>query len=273
MREYYGELIDGNSYRDDKRHKAIPLKKGGFNFELNNDTEYLLKVSIGHENSYENQKLIEPKGKIFIRINNYMVDIFVSTKENGGMKCNFTIEAGCMVKRNADKYIVGKPYIVPIFKNGKVTIVNCKDCRPNLGVKTKYKITTLKNAKRKLEVRNCSPYDIIISINNNIIQKIEGRKVNKEPSSKYIKIPESGILYIDTLSEEIFWKDEYNIYGDSIIKVNGCQVEYTEKSATKVTIPGPGSTEPYIHHLYVSPNDKYFNSIDIWYNTIDFRFD
>lgn len=268
MREYYGELVECNDYRDDKSHKAIPLKRGGFKFELNNDTEYVLKVSIGDENSYANQKLIEPKGKICIRINNYMVDIFVSTKENGGMKCNFTIEDGCMVKRNADKYIVGKSYIVPIFKNGRVTTVNCKDCRPNLGVKPKYEITTLKNAKRKLKVRNCSPYDIIISIDNNIIQKIERRKVNKEPSSKYIEIPEDGILYIDTLAEEVFWKK-----GDSIIKVNGCQVEYTEKSTTKVTITGPGSTEPYIHNLYVSPDDDYFKSISIWYNTIDFRLD
>mgnify|MGYP004592390957 FL=1 len=271
MREYYGDQI--GYYCDDSNHKVFSWKMDGFKFKLKNNTEYVLKVGIRYANGNWGKMLIEPKKKKWIKSHDYEVDVFVSTKENGEMKCNFTIEYGCMIKRNADKYIEGKLYIVPVFKKNTVTIVSSKDCRPNLGVEPKYRISTLKNAEKRIEVCSYSPYDIIISINNKVIKKIEGRKAGKEPSKEYIEIPESGIICIDTLSEEVLLNhDEWHSYKEAIIKVNGCKLKYSEGYSKTAGIYGPGSYEPYINWLYAD-FEKDSNTLTIRYENIDDRLD
>lgn len=271
MREYYGDQI--GYYCDDPNHKVFSWKMDGFKFKLKNNTEYVLKVGIRYANGNWGKMLIEPKKKKWIKSHDYEVDIFVSTKENEEMKCNFTIEYGCMIKRNADKYIEGKLYIVPVFKKNTVTIVNSKDCRPNLGVESKYKISTLENAEKRIKVDSYSPFDIIISINNKVIKKIEGRKAGKGPSKEYIEIPKSGIICIDTLSEEVLLNhDEWHGCKETIIKVNGCKWKYSEGYSKIAGIFGPGSYEPYINWLYAY-FEKDSNTLIIQCKNIDYRVD
>lgn len=84
----------------------------------------------------------------------------------------------------------GKVYIAPIFKNGIITIVTCEDCRPNFGIKPKHKIIPLKEPAKKIKVCNFTPYDLIISTGNTVIQRIEAnKKRNEQYPSKFIGIP------------------------------------------------------------------------------------
>lgn len=277
MREYYGDLENCYKYIEDKNHKAIPWKNSVFSFEFKNDTEYTLKLSIrgismkGIGSDYSSM-IVGPKEntQIQIRISG---DISVLTEENEELKCNFTVEYGCMVARNVAEYRKGKTYIVPVFKNGIVTIVTSDDCRPNLGAKSKYKVVKLKRPAKKVKVCNFTPYDIIVSTKNStknkVIQKIRGRKNDEKCTSKFIGIPSEGILYIDTLFEEILWKDQYKVYGDSILRVNGCCIKIHNASYfNQATVIGPGSYTPYIRHLYAC-FDENSKCIKLKCNTLD----
>ncbi len=273
MREYYGELSNCLEYIEDKGHKAIPWKDYAFSFELQNSTEYTLELKSGK--LYNSFATVKPKEKIQIQFEKYeKAKIFVSTKENVELECNFEIELGCMVKRNFVEHVKGKIYIAPVFKNGIITIVTCDNCGPDLGVKPQYKVVPLKEPTKKIKVCNFTPYDIIISTENEVIQRIEGKKNNDKCTSKFIGIPLDCILYADTASEEIVVrKDGYNIREDAIFRVNGCCIKIRNGSYSGyVTVVGPVLSEPYIRHLYVS-FAKDLGKIEIWCNTIDYRLD
>lgn len=276
MREYYGELSSCLEYSKDKNHKAIPWKGYTFSFELRNRTNYTLEIKKG--NIYNSFATVGPRGKIKIQIDKYdNGEIFVSAKEDLSLECNFEMERGCMIKRNLVEHVKDKVYIAPIFKNGIITIVTCEDCGPNLGAKPEYEIKPLEHPARMLKICNYTYYDLIISTQNRVIQKIEAMKEKDvKPTSKYVGIPSNAVLYIDTVSEEIAWKDRYNIYEDAILRVNGCCLKLVGDCYDKmVSVVGPALLEPYIRHLYVSLGKtlKYDGNINIWCNTIDYRLD
>lgn len=278
MREYYGELIDCHKYIEDKNHKAIPLKNYAFSFELHNSTNYTLILK-GVYDSFYCIATVKPKEKIQIQANKWgEARIFVSAKEDSSLECNFYIESGCMVKRNLVEHMEGKDYIAPVFKNGIVTIVTCDNCGgPNLGEKPHYKISPLKEPYKKVKVCNFTPYDLVISIENAVVQIIKAKKrQNDKCSSAFVGIPLDGIIYVDTVFEEIAWKDVYNIHEDAILRVNGCCIKIDNGNCVKYGyVIGPVLSEPYIRHLYVSlgkyPEDE--GDIEIYCNTIDYRFD
>lgn len=196
MREYYGEKME---YIKDERHNVIPWESV-FSFELYNATEYTLKVrergSFGSFTTVKSQEII----RIQINTRGY---IFVSTVEEESLECDFTMGWGTMLERKLEKNAKGEIYIVPVFKNGIVTIVACNDCGPDLGARPKSKVVPLKNPAKIVKTYNFTPYDIAISYENNVFKKLRGRKENERCTSGFLGIPVDGILYVDTLFEEI----------------------------------------------------------------------
>lgn len=276
MREYYGELSNCLEYIENKNHKAIPWKEYPFSFEFYNNTNYTLELKRG-KFYHHTFAIVTPKEKIQIQVNKWGGgEIFVSAKEDISLKCNFDIECGCMIERNLVEHINGKVYIAPIFKNGIITIVTCNNCGPNFGVKSKYKISPLKKPAKMIKVCNFTPYDIIISTENTVLQIIEARNGDEKCHSKVIGIPLNGIIYIDTVYEEIAWKDPYNIYEDAIFRVNGCCIKINDGNCSEsVSVIGPVLSEPHIRHLHASfvKIFKYEGDVNIWCNTIDYRID
>lgn len=282
MREYYGELSNCIEYIEDKNHKAVPWKDYAFSFEFHNSTNYTLELKrldlkrgMFYNHSFAT---VGPKEKIQIQVHKWGDgEIFVSAKEDISLKCNFDIERGCMIKRNLVEHMKGKVYIAPIFKNGIITIVTCDNCGPDFGVPPQYKISPLKKPAKMIKVCNFTSYDIIISTENTVVQRIEANnKRNEKCPSKLVGIPLNGIIYIDTVSEEIAWKDDYNVYEDAILRVNGCCIKINNGICSEyVSVIGPALSEPYIRHLCASFGKtlKYESDINIWCNTIDYRID
>ena len=174
-------------------------------------------------------------------------------------------------------YIKDKVYIAPVFKNGIITIVTCDNCGPNFGKEVKYKISPLEKPAKMIKVCNFTSYDIIISMENAVIQRIESNnKRNEKCHSKFVGIPLNGIIYIDTVSEEITWKDDYGVREAAILRVNGCCIKINNGSCSEcISVIGPELSEPYIRHLYASfrRNLKYEGDVNIRCNTIDYRID
>ena len=271
MREYYGELESCLKYIENKSHKAIPWKDYQFSFEFQNSTKYTLELK--RKKNYNSFATVRPKETIRIQIDRYGEgEIFVSTKENAELECDFEVECGCMIKRNSVEPERGKVYIAPVFKNGIITIVTCSNCGPDLGVKPQYKVVQLKKIGKFIKVCNFTPYDIIISTEKKVIQMVEARK-DEKCTSKIIGIPLNCTLYVDTASEEFAWKDKYGIFEDAILRVNGCCIRINNGSYHGcITIIGPVLEEPYIHHLYAG-FDQSSEELEIWCNTIDYRID
>ncbi len=273
MREYYGELENCLEYIEDKNHKAIPWKMGAFTFEVQNDTEYTLELKSG--NCYNSFATLRPKEKTQIWVDKFRsIEVSVYAKGESNLECSFEVEFGCMIKRNLVEHMEDKVYIAPTFKNGIVTIVTCNDCGPNFGVKPKYSIIPLEKPARIIKVCNFTDYDLIISTENKVVQIIEANKEkNKKCTSKFVGIPLNGVLYIDTLFEEIAWKDKRKIFGDAILRVNGCCIKIRNGYCYEYTsILGPVPSEPYIRHLY-AVFSEYRSDVDIRCNTIDYRID
>lgn len=277
MREYYGELSNCSKYIENENHKAIPFKDYEFSFELHNSTNYTLELKRGR--FYESLATLEPNEKIRIHVNKWREGrIFVYAKEDIGLKCDFYIERGCMLKRNLVKHMEDKVYIAPLFKNGIITIVTCDNCGPNFWTKSEYKISPLEKPAKMVKVCNFTSYDIIISVGNTVVQKIEANnKKSEKCPSKLVGIPLNGIIYIDTVSEEIVLKDDYSVYEDAILRVNGCCIKINNGNCfEEVSVIGPGTSEPYIRHLYAnfkSSTIEYLGDINIWCNTIDYSID
>ena len=157
-----------------------------------------------------------------------------------------------------------------------ITIVTCNNCGPDLGAKKQYKISPLEKPAKMIRVCNFTSYDIIISIENTVVQKIEAKKEGEKCASKFVGIPTNGVVYIDTVSEEIAWKDNYNIRENAILRVNGCCIKIDDEECSEcISVIGPGLSEPYIRHLYASfrKNLEYEGDINIYCNTIDYRLD
>lgn len=277
MRTYYGELSDCLKYIEDKNHKAIPLKDDEFSFEFHNSTNYTLVLKRRTSDYSRSITTVRPKEKIQIHVEKWgNGGIFVYAKENNSLQCMFRIEQGCMIERSLEEPNESKVCIVPVFKNGIVTIVECEDGGPNFGKKPKYKITPLKEPAKTIKVCNYSPYDIIISTENTVIQRIRGWNRSKKCPSGFIGIPLSGVIYIDTVFEEIAWKSEYaTVYEDArILRVNGCCIKVKNGIFYEdVTITGPGLAEPYIRHLDVNFKKiwmKDSSDINVYCDTIDY---
>lgn len=270
MREYYGEAMN---YVKDRRHNVIPWERV-FSFELYNATEYTLKVRKRERGSFDSFTTVKSQEIIRIQINTCGY-IFVSTVEEESLECDFTMGWGTMLARNLVEHLEEKIYIVPVFKNGIVTVVACDNCGVDLGAKPKCKVAPLKNPTKIVKAYNFTPYDIAISYKNKVLQKLRGRKENERCTLGFLGVPMNGILYVDTLFEEIVWTDEYKCPKGTILRVNGCCIEISKgQYVTKGTVIGPAPIEPYIRHLYAGfhkeDEDK---GIEIWCNTIDFRID
>ena len=276
MREYYGELSNCLEYIEDKKHKAIPWKDYEFSFKFHNSTNYTLELK--RKGKHYSFATVEPKEELQIQVDKWGDgEIFVYAKEDMKLKCNFDIERGCMIKRNLVEHIKDKVYIAPVFKNGIITIVTCDNCGPNFGKEVKYKISPLEKPAKMIKVCNFTPYDIIISMENAVIQRIESNnKRNEKCHSKFVGIPLNGIIYIDTVSEEITWKDDYGVREAAILRVNGCCIKINNGSCSEcISVIGPELSEPYIRHLYATfrRNLKYEGDVNIRCNTIDYRID
>ena len=267
MREYYGSLRQCNEYINDENHKAIAWKEHPFSFKLENSTNYTLVAE-----RKGTAKTIKAGDTTEVLCNEWWDgEMQVSIKEKPNIKCDFIVERGCMIERGVTKRSQkAEENIAPVFKDGKVVIVTCKYCGPNLGVIPKYNIERLKSVANEVIFENCTSYDIIISCWGKVIQKIPKRKKDKI-SRVRTGIPNYGTLYIDTEMEEIFYQSKYNKEEKKILRVNGCcmEIEYGEYKNYH-SIIGPEG-EPYVRHLGVfKQSDKVFS---IWCNTIDYRLD
>lgn len=271
MREYYGDPSNCRKYVEDKNHKAIAWKDHPFSFELRNGTKYTLELK---RNSYSTFATVEPAGTIKIQCDKWGAGrIKVYAKENSTLKCSFFVEYGCMIERNLVETIEkGNMYIAPVFEHGMVTIVECDNCGPNLGVKPKHDVCKLKNPAKMIKFINHTSYDLIISTEGQVIQRIEGfESTSSKCNFAYVGVPLYGILYIDTEVQEVAWRDDLNIRESRILRVNGCCMRIENgKYYDSCSITGPEPSEPYIRHLYVSSRNR---EIKIWCNTVDFRLD
>lgn len=269
MREYYGSVRQCREYINDENHKAIAWKEHPFSFKLENSTNYTLVAK--RRGATETIKAGDTTQILCKEW--WDGEMQVSIKEKPNVKCDFIVERGCMIERGVTKKSQRtEENIAPVFKDGKVVIVTCKYCGPNLGVVLpKYNITPLKAVVNEVIFENRTPYDIIISYHNNVIQRILKRKKDKI-SRVRTGIPYFGTLYFDTEEEEIFYQSKYDKEEKKILRVNGCcmEIEYGEYKNYH-SIIGPAEGEPYVRHLGVfKESDKVFS---IWCNTIDYRLD
>ena len=266
MREYYGELSNCSEYVEDKNHKAVPWKDYAFSFEFCNGPEHVLELR-----RKGRLMSVEPGKKVEVRVKDWDDgEIFVCAKDNSELNCSFCVERGCMVKRNLVKHEMDRVYIAPIFKDGIVTVVTCDDCGPNFSTSCEYEIKPLDGPVRMVSVYNFAHYDVILSVEGRVIQRINSNE------KKLVGIPLSGVLYVDTVLEEVAWKDRYNVYEEAILRVNGCCIKIGDDGKMEcVSVMGPALAEPYIRHLYANFEKVLEDEgdINIWCNTIDFRLD
>lgn len=270
MREYYGNLRECAEYISDENHKAIVWKEHPFSFKLENHTKYTLLVR-GKRMMYDFVALKASESMDVVCNNWWTGELEVVREDKQDIKCNFLVERGCMIERSVCEDIK-EEYIAPVFRDGKVKIVTCTDCGPNLGVIPEYNIEPLKYPMwgDEIKVTNYTLYDIIISYENKVIGRIP------QKSGIRLKIPYYGILYFDTEAEEIFYQDRFDEKDKKILRVNGCcaRIEYGIYKYD-YSIAGPEDSEPYVRYLYTSRknNNDNYKDIDIWCCTIDYRLD
>lgn len=266
MRTYYGELVNYERYIEDETHKVVAWKELPYSFELSNRTEFNLSVISGKKDL----KTVKPHETITISCNDWRDgDVKVFAKEEEHLECSFVVERGCMVERNYCNQIRSL-YIVPIFNNGNIEIITSKSCEVDLGNIPNYAITPIKEPFNILKISNYTSYNVIISLNEQVIQKIERYK--KKEGKKIIQtvevgVPECCTLYIDTEIEETIWSGRYGNFPKRILsRVNGCCIQIFNGKYHKCgIILGPTLAEPYIRYLYTSKSiDEENISIFCW---------
>lgn len=267
MRTYYGSIDECNSYIPDKNHKAVPWKEHPFSFELKNKTSHVLIVQRTFPRLECISKL-NPNESISITCEDWNYGrIMVKSSMDSSLCCNFEIEEGLMIERNLVEVVEeNKIYIAPIFDNGMVRIIECKDPTPNFGNNQQLEVIPLEQPYTTINIENHTDYDIMVSVSNQSNQIIQtvGSKQNSQ-----IGIPEYGVLYIDTVKEEVPWHCNYSSK-KKVLKVNGCCLQICDGKVFDVHyIPGPLYHEPYIRFLY----SHVAEDINIWCNTIDYRLD
>lgn len=266
MRTYYGSIDECNSFIQDKNHKAVAWKEYPFSFDLKNETGYVLIV----QRLFPRQECISelnPNESISIICKGcWYGTIMVESSTDSSLCCNFIIEEGLMIERNLVEVVEeNKIYIAPIFNDGMVRIIECNDPTPNFGKDQQLEVVPLEQPYKTVNIENNTDYDIMVSVFDQIIQIVGSRQ------SSEVGIPEYGVLYIDTVKEEVPWHCKYNSRRNKVLKVNGCCIEVRGGKANEVHyIRGPEYLEPYIRFLYSHADD---DDIRVWCDTIDQRLD
>lgn len=186
--------------------------------------------------------------------------------------------------------------VVPISNDG---VIEFRHMPKKWSLKNR-SIRPVQNPAYQVKVRNRTPYDVIIWLDNHIIDVVKSKWINT------VYLPSGNhMLYFDTKEEEYVFHDKFGNWDAFIGLVNGCQMGIVEDSLSiepswqtiinkmrgyagwceveKIdtfrdrmffwqAFTGPGSIEPYIAHLYTNYDAKK-KEIDLAYNTIDYRLD
>lgn len=263
MRTYFGSIDECNSFIQDKNHKVVAWKEHPFSFELRNETGYVLIVQRAFPR-LECISELNPGESVSITCKDWSYgQMFIESKTDSSICCNFEVEEGLMIERNFVEVVEeNKMYIAPIFNDGIVRIIECEDPTPNFGKTEHLEVVPLEHPYETINVENHTDYDIMVSVSNQIIQVVGSRQ------SAQIGIPEYGVLYVDTIKEEVPWIYRYDSTRKKVLKVNGCCIQIRAGKVHDVHyIPGPFYLEPYIRFLY----SHVAENIKIWCGTIDYR--
>lgn len=283
MRKIYSYVADRRDFIEDANHQYVAWAKPPYEIVFKNCTEYDLKV-LGQQNSF-----ILSKGESKTRSSDNCFSRFVVNTPNG--KFWFDEEGGVIVGREVRQ---GLEDVVPILNNGVIEFRH----RPKKWTLKNRSIKKVQNPAYQIKVRNCTPYDIIIWLDNDMIDVVKSKWINT------VSLPSGNhMLYFDTKEEEYVSHDKYGIWDDFIGPVNGCQMGIIEdflnlEPSWKEIIDrkrgyagwfevekifkermffwqhfvGPGSIEPFIREL-CSRYDAKKKEIEIVCNTIDYRLD
>lgn len=272
MRTYYGEAKDLTNYIENETHKVAEWTDTQLKFrchKLINKTQFTLIVSESRWRYAPIINTVKPHEVITIMYDERSVWNFkVIAQEDNDLKCSFRMEYNRMEGRNYDE-TKRDFYIVPVFKSGNVEIITSKECGADLGIVPKYTIKPIESPERVLKIKNYTKYNVIISIENQVVQRIESRQTAE------VAIPFHAVLYVDTETEEVLWEDWLNNYKKEIISVvNGCCIEITGSCEPRCHhLYGPGITAQYVHYLYASSCSSEDNAenidINIWCHVFD----
>ena len=266
MRTYYGEAKDLKEYIENETHKVVELKdkqsKSRY-YKLINNTQFTLIVSESRWKHTPIIKIVRPQKVIAIMYDEWSNREFeVIVQEDNELKCSFRMDYNRMQGRSYDE-TKRDFYIVPVFKSGNVEIITSKDCGADLGIVPKYTIKPIESPERILKIKNCTKYNVIISIENQVVQRIESRQTAE------VAIPYDVVLYVDTETQEVLWQDWFDKSKKEIISgVNGCCIGiFGNHQPLYCHIYGPGHVCQYVHYLYASNGDRH--DVDIWCQVFD----
>ena len=258
-REYYADFEDCKNYVGDIYHVAIPWKEH-FLTKLVNKTKLSINILVDGK-----QYVINEEEEIKVHIYESAKFLLIAKDGSGTeQKCYFIMQYGSMIARSISTSII------PVIRKGIVTIMNLeqytsvmKDSKESENIK---EICSLSQNTKQITVLNKTKYSIVVS-SSKLQVKVEAECEEK------ITIPSSreSIVYVDTTENEVNVEFNKKII---LVRVNGCSAKFNSKGeySNQSTLVGPGKSEPYIRHLYIS-FDKEKRRLEVWCNTIDFRFE
>ncbi len=290
MRKIYSYETDRWKFVKSANHEYIAWAKTPYEMVFKNCTKYKLMV-VREAGSMQWMYLGEGETKTIS--SDYLVSRFWVNTPNG--KFWFDEEGGVIIGRQVRQGFLQND-VVPVLNDGVIEFRHM----PKKWMLQKRSIKSFQNPAYQLKVHNCTPYDVIIWLDDDIIDIVKSKWVNT------VCLPGGNhMLYFDTKEEEYLHCDKFGICDKFIGPVNGCQMGIIENSlylepSWKMIIQkrrrysgwyeidesdygrermffwqnftGPGSIEPYIQHLCASYTTKQ-KEITIWYNTIDYRLD
>lgn len=291
MRKIYSYEGDRWEFVEDANHQYAAWKRPAQTYEITfkNCTKY--DLAIVSESSTQWIKLYENESQTLS--SKYWISRFWVNTPHG--KFWFDEEGGVITGRELRQGFLQND-VVPILNNGVIEFWHM----PRKWSLQKRSIKPVQNPAYQVKVRNCTPYDVIIWLDNDIIDVVKSKWTNT------VRLPSGNhMLHFDTKEEEYVFHDKFGNWDAFIGSLNGCQmgiiedflhiepswqtiidkrrgyagwyaVEKTETFRDRMffwqNFTGPGSIEPYIAHLYTGYNAKK-KEIEIRYNTIDYRLD
>lgn len=290
MRRVYSYEDDRWEFVENTNHQYVAWVRPPYEIMVKNCTKYDLMI-VSQEGSMSWLKLNKGERKKFS--SEYWISRFWVNTPHG--KFWFDEEGGVITGRELRQGFLRND-VVPIFNDGVIEFRHM----PQKWSLQKRSIKPVQNPAYQVKVRNRTPYDIIIWLDNDIIDVVKSKWINTVclPSGNHM-------LYFDTKEEEYVFHDKFGNWDAFIGPVNGCQMgiiedfdhiepnwqtimdkrrgfagwyaveeiqDFRNRMLFWQCFTGPGSIEPYIAHLYTS-YDANKKEIDLAYNTIDYRLD
>lgn len=286
MRKIYSYEENKKRFIGGANHQYIPWAEPPYKIVFKNCTKYDLRIV--------RQYVFMPEVRLNAgEIKNFPINEvcsrFLVDTPNGTFWCE---ERGGVIATRELRQGFLKEDVVPIWNNGVIEFRHM----PKKWTLQKRSIRPVQNPAYQIKVRNWTPYDILIWLDDDIIDIVKSRCINTVflPSGNHM-------LHFDTKEEEYGCHDEY--FGDFIGSINGCQMGIIEDflniepswaeilkrklsysgwyKIEKVSnfkkrmffwehFEGPALEEPFIKNLY-SHYDTSKKEVEIRCNTIDYR--